>query len=341
MMFRERKGITFFPEASLAAFQIGAPMTASLLALLKGEERTFQAWAKEHQIADAALYAKSAQVLGDLADPRAVQPLVAKLAYKDSQEIMEYAVRVAAAESLGRLRAKEAVKPLAELVMKEREPGARDRYCEALIRIGDREALPALTKAAATDPWELRESPLRAIAGIGDERELKIIEEAQKAEPGKTDNECKQLGSDAQDCKQAKDKRVAMLAEMHARLEAAKACKSELACWTDKLKAKEAAVRERAALEVGRLGKAAQAGALLQTIRVPADTDGDLGARANATLALDWIAASGGLGAESPAMADKLDALVEQEKGKSFTIKVNEDVKRVALKLRRAAGPKG
>lgn len=339
MMFRERKGVSFFAEASFAAFQIGQPMAAPLLAVLKGEDKDLKAWAADHHVADAALFAKAAQVLGDLDDKRAVPVLIQRLAYSDpGDETLTYAVRLMAAESLGRLRAKEAVKALGEGVNKDPMLNAKLKYSDALIWIGDRDALPYLMKGAVMPPWDNREGPLTAIALIGDDRELKFMEDAKKSEPGRVDKECKELQASAAECTEEKKKDDAKLAEMIERLHAAKQCKADLACWTGKLKDKSAVVRERAALEVGRNGGPAQAQSLVDAIVAPATNAADLNARFYALLALNWVAGrNGGLAGETGKVADRLDALVEAEKGKAFTIKVDEDVKRLAIKLRRKA----
>lgn len=347
MMFRERKGVSFYAESSFAAFQIGRPMAEPLLAILEGKDKDLRGWAEQNNIADAALLAKAAEVLGDLDDRRAVPLLISKLTYKDPDENFQYAVRLKAAESLGRLRAKEAVKALGAMLVSDPMLNAKIKAADALAWIGDREAIPALQKALtekiSTDDgkkvpptWDVREAALAGISKLGDERELKIVEAEQKAEPQKTAEECKLLDASASDCAEAKKKRTAEYGDLMARLEAAKACHVDAACWAGKLGDKNPAVRERAALEIGHHGSAAQVDALLASIAQPAQNQPDLDARYAALLALDWLTNAGAVGGKATAAADKLDALVEQEKGKSFTIKVDEDVKRLAIKLRRA-----
>lgn len=138
MLFEERPGVTFFPEAAFAASQIGRPMAQPLLAVLEGKDAALASWAKERGVVPGALYAKSAQLLGDVGGPEAVPALVQKLGYQDADAGVQMYVRVLAAESLGRMRAKQAVKPLADLAARERDPNVRDRYCDALARMGIR-----------------------------------------------------------------------------------------------------------------------------------------------------------------------------------------------------------
>lgn len=328
MLFEERPGVSFFPEASFAAVQIGSPMAAPLLDVLEGRDVklvgdvTLGAWAKEHNVLPGALYAKSAQLLGDVGGAEAVPALVKKLGYQDGDARVATFVRVFAAESLGRMRAREAARPLADLVVKERDADVRDRYCDALARIGDPAALPQL-RAAAAQPgeWSLRQGPLTALSRIGGEAERAILAAAREKECG---------GSCPPPVAAAFD-------GMTARLDAAKACGEVLACWSGKLADPSAAVRDRAALEVGRAGAAGNASALGEAIVRQVNGDADLAARYHAVLALGWISAREKLGAAAEPLAQKLDAAIAQDRGRTLTAGVNEDALRLAAKLKRVA----
>lgn len=82
-----------------------------------------------------------AQALGQLGDPMAVPTLVRLLKGKDNY------TRVAAADALGALKAREAVEPLVEIAGDETaEPFVTKKAVEALGRIGDARAVPALVK---------------------------------------------------------------------------------------------------------------------------------------------------------------------------------------------------
>jgi HEAT repeat protein len=324
MLFEERPGVSFFPEAAFAAVQIGRPMAAPLLDVLEGRDAALGAWAREHGVVPGALYAKSAQLLGDVGGSEAVPALVKKLGYQDPDPRLATFVHVFAAESLGRMRAREAVRPLADLVAKERDPDVRDRYCDALARIGDAAALPALRAAAAQGgEWSLRQGPLTALSRLGGEAERPVVASAK-----------------AKDCGEPCPPAVASaFAGMMARLDAAKACSGAVACWAGKLADPSAAVRDRAALEVGRAGGAAQAQALGEAVARPVSTDQDLAARYHAVLALGWISSREKLGAAAEPIAQKIDGLIAQDRGRTLTAGVNEDALRLATKLRRASAP--
>jgi len=311
MLFREGEGYSFFPAASFAAYQIGSPMVEPLLAVLRGEDGKLEAWARENRVIPGALYAKAAQVLGDLGDARAVPALVRRLTYVDRVVDAQVLVRAYAAESLGRLRAREAVKPIGDLLLREKDPNLRDRYCDALVRIGDRAALPALGKAARGGAWEARSGPLAALSQLGGEAEARVVEAARRSDAA----------------------HAAEIDLMRVRLAAARECRADLACWTRKLPDRDAAVRDRAALEVGWAGGPPQAAALASAAVLPVETDADLAARWHALLALEWVTARGAPGAL--AIAEQLDALVDRERSRTFTAKVNEDAKRLSVRLRR------
>jgi HEAT repeat protein len=267
-----------------------------------------------------AIYAKSAQLLGDVGGTEAIPPLVQKLAYQDADAGVQMYVRVLAAESLGRMRAREAVKPLADLAARERDANVRDRYCEALARIGDPAAIPALKGAAGAATWDQREGPLVAISRLGGAAELPFVAAAQ-----------------ATDCPKGCDPaRQAAFAGMAARLEAARTC-GDVACWAGKLGDASAAVRDRAALEVGRAGTAAHAAALGDAVARPVADPAELAARYHAVLGLGWGAGRERLGAGGAAIAGKIEAMIAADRGRTLTAGVNEDALRLAMRLRRAA----
>jgi len=316
MLFEERAGASFFPQAAFAAAEIGRPMAAPLQAVLEGRDGGLLAWAKERKVLPGALYAKAAQLLGDVGGPEAVPALVAKLDYRDPDGSLEMLVHVFAAESLGRLRARQAVRPLGELLARETDPDARDRYCDALARIGDPSALPAL-RAAVRGEWDARQGPLTALSRLGGAAELPLLE-----------------GELAQCKAGCPPDRAAALAGMQARLAAAGAC-SDARCWAGRLEDASAEVRDRAALEVGRAGAAGDAPALAAAVLHPVAGDADVAARYHAVLALGWLASQAPLGAAGEEIAGRIDGMIAAERGRRLTEGVNEDALRLAARLRR------
>ncbi|HET6440629.1 MAG TPA: HEAT repeat domain-containing protein [Anaeromyxobacter sp.] len=318
MLFDERSGFSFFPQAAFAAVEIGPAMTAPLLALLQGRDASLASWARDRKIPPAVLYAKAAQLLGDVGGPGAVPALLEKLGYRDADASLETLVRVIAAESLGRLRAGEAAKPLSDLLARESNPDARDRYCEALARIGDPTVLPALRAAAGKSGWEMRAGALAAVSRLGGAADIPLLEGAQAAEcSGKCPED-----------------RAAALRGMKARLDAAAGCTS-VRCWVGKLDDGVAEVRDRAALEVGRGGTAADVPRLVAALVHPVNTDADLAARYHAVLGLGWLAGREKLGGSARDIAEQIEKLIAAERGRRLTESVNEDALRLAARLRR------
>ena len=97
------------------------------------------------------------------------------------------------------------------------------------------------------------------------------------------------------------------------------------ACWVDTLKHENPRYRERAGYELlwrgSKRSKAANE-ALLESL---ADKDNE--ARYAAILAVWRSLPEGG--------AEKVDAILKREKGKTQFVRINEDLKRIQIKLRR------
>ena len=143
MMFKERKGVSFYVESSFALYQIGAPAVPALVPLMAGEDKAFLEWTRENKVIEPAVYAKTAQVLGDLhAEAKdAEKALIKQLKYENgfAEQLL---VRMKAADALGRMRSKAAV-PVLMSMLDEQEPATRAEYIRALVRIGDPAAVPA------------------------------------------------------------------------------------------------------------------------------------------------------------------------------------------------------
>lgn len=321
MMF-DRQG-SCYPHATFAAIGIGKPMEAPLLAVLEGKDAELAAWAREADLMQGVLYAKAAQVLAEVGSATAAPALIARLGYRDPDPTLEQWVHVFAAEALGRLRSTQAIVPISELLARETDPDARIRYAEALSRIGDPAALPALRAAAAKGGWLGRYGPLTALSRLGGPAELPVVEGAQEAA-------CEDPKAPL--CRN----RAAELAAMKARLAAAAGC-GDVGCWAKKLEDASPAVRDRAALQLGWAGTAADAQALAAALLLPVADEAGVEARYHAVLALRWIAEREPLGAPGREIAAKVEEMVAApaEKGRRLTGVVNEDALRLAARLKR------
>lgn len=350
MLFHERKGISFYPESSFAAYQIGKKAAEPLLAVLEGKDEELNNWADEHDIYREALYAKAAQVLGDLNEERAVPTLLRYLNYSrpgmdpDVIDPMVLIVRRQAADALSRMRVKQAVAPLVRN-LREEEGNLRDVYATALVNIGDRSALPALERCALQGNVldksnHARKACYVALSRLGDEKTLATWEKWEKAEPEQSSKTCMRgveygdaKGREAaqKHCDELAANVVKLLEEHKPRLIAAKECGEDVACWSGKLKAEDPKVRERAAIQLGHIGGAEVVPALLGAL-----ADKDLEARFAAIMAVDWVATQTGEALEAAKKGlPALDKQIDEEKSKIQFQKINEDLMRLAVKIRR------
>ncbi|NPC71150.1 HEAT repeat domain-containing protein [Corallococcus sp. AB004] len=329
---KERRGMSFYVESSFALFQLGAPAADALLPVLEGKDAELLTWAKAQGVNPASYPMKAAQVLGDLREKRAVPTLLKQLSFTHSDPQIQALVRMQAADALGRMRAQEAVKPLAGLVG-EPDPTVRDAYVRALALLGSRDALPALEKAAGTGDWYSREIAMKGIALLGDAREQPMLAKLAAAEPARTTADCQETGEDGcQDAAALGKKRADQVQGYGAVLEAAQACSGNAGCWSQRLPKADAVLLQRAALEVGRSGAADQGPTLASRL-----TERDTEARATVIQAVDWLADAPGAAkklreASLPALKKQL----EDEKGNSNFVRVNEDLRRLMVKLERA-----
>ena len=334
-MFKERKGVSFYLESSYALYQIGTPSADALVPIAEGKDKAISAWAASNNMLPAALTAKSAQVLGDLHDLRAEKALLEMLTFKEERLDIQLFVRMRAADALGRSRSPAGAKALAEMVG-ENEATARQVYAWSLSRIGGRDALPKLIASATKGPWDARSESVKAVAMLGDEREMAAFEKLSKDEAKTFDAECKNdeiNGSkDCADPAAGAKKHEEVIAKYGKALDAAKVCKTDAACWAKKLDDATLVVRERAAYEVGRSGNASLVGELTKRLR-----EKDLDARLAVIQGCDWLIHDSpeALKTAKSALPD-LQKQIGEEKGKTDFVKVNEDLRRLAVKIQRS-----
>ncbi len=333
MMFKERRGVSFYMESSFSLFQIGEPAAKALAAAVAGQDKALLEWAKENRIIEPAIFAKSAQVLRDFRTQEAEAALVKQLDYKNGYA-EELLVRMWAADALGKMRSKPAAAKLKGMLA-EQEAATRGMYIRALVSIGDGSAVPALNKAAQAGSWDAREPAIIGVAMLGSGDDLKVLEKLAADEAKihgaycKEDPEydaCKDVAAGAK-------KNVEAIQKHMKRLEAAKECAGDLACWAKKLDDPEAGVRERAAYQLGRGGDAKYIDVLVKRL-----SDENLETRAAAITAADWLIT------DSPeafkTAKGSLEAIQKQlqaESGKTTYVKVNEDLRRLAVKMARGA----
>lgn len=334
MMFKERRGVSFYMESSFALFQLGGPAAKALLPVATGEDKELLAWAKENSIIEPALLAKTSQVLGDLNAHEAEAALLKQLKYDSEYLDLKLFVRMKAADALGRMRAKAAVAPLSAMLTEE-EATARTEYIRSLVRIGDPAAIPALVKAAQKGSWDAREPAIVGIAVLGGEAELATLDKLANDEAALHAAYCKE-DPDYLRCKNSEASVKSQVEKIRAhqkRVAAAKECGKDLSCWAKKLDDADAGVRERAAWEIGRSGDAKYVDVLVKRL-----SDRNLETRMAAITAADWLTTdSADAFKTAKASLTQIQKQLDDEKSKTEFVKVNEDLKRLAVKLARGA----
>lgn len=254
MMFIEYQGVSFYPEASYALFQIGPAVSPQLLELMAGKNDAVNKYfEKTGGIKDTAVKAKAGFVLGDLRDARAVDPLIE--AFKSAVTGGDPVLAVYSAAPLGALGDKKAVPVLKEFML-TLDASQRDPIMRALVQLGDRAIVPDMIKGMTVEHFVAECTKQGAQAGISKEdceADKASLIGAQKAA---TDHATNLAGAehleavnkviDAEKEAQVKE----YMAKHAARVQAASECKSDAQCWAKKLTIEDSLVREKAAWEL-------------------------------------------------------------------------------------------
>jgi HEAT repeat protein len=324
MMFIEYQGVSFYREASFALFQLGPKVTEPLLATLEGKnDAVNQYFAARGGLKDTAIKAKCGVVLGDLRDPRASQPLID--AFKSAAETSDPVLLIYSAATLGALGEKAAV-PLLAGQMLDLDASKRDPIMRALNQLGDRSVVPDMIKGMTAAHFVEQCVKL----GLAD-KETCAADKASmfgavKAAADHASNLAAAEHADAFKAAVDGTEDAALkgyLTERWARVEAAKECNVDAACWTKKLEQQDPLVRERAAWELGRLKDPSTIGALKKSL-------GD----ENTFVRSAAIAAYWSYGDESA--VPEIEKRLVDEEGSATFVKVNEDLRRLLVHLKRA-----
>ena len=103
------------------------------------------------------------RILGASTDSETVSPLIGALQDRSEK------VRAEAARTLGRLKARPAIHPLTDTLLRDPLAPVREEAARALGEIGDKQALEALKQALGELPYEVRAGALTAMEKMGDE----------------------------------------------------------------------------------------------------------------------------------------------------------------------------
>ncbi len=324
LLFFERNGVSFYREASYAMFLIGKPALPVLDSIYNNKFKEID----ELHIEPNVQKTKAIVVYGDLADPSTFKKIVADVDERGNDTATGL-LRIEASRAAGRIGLKDAV------------PGLKNRYDNVDISQSEH-ALAALVqigvKSMADDIYDIAtfDGYVKNCKKQGNPEDQCKFSAVQIRKPrvlaySRLSSDKPKMDALVNDEKNADFKK--WIGEQAERVNAAAECKEDLKCWQGKLKDKSARVRERAAYELAWM--ASGSGAQADTARdalYAALKDDDNEVRYAAII---------GVGRNLPkngaAVADQIQKQLDEEKGKTQFIRVNEDLKRLEVRVRRGA----
>lgn len=292
-------GATIFQECRYALVKIGEPAVQPLIEVLRERDPNLNAFAKQLDFKAGVLPFKAAYVLGDLASPKAVPALVAKL--KESDKGGTQAEALQALGQIGDTAALDAIRE--QLKNAKADPKVRQAACDAVLRSFDFKSLGLLTDLARNEKGDanLRVAAAMVLSRIGDKST------AQAFVP------------------YARKSGYAEMTEAAERLETAVICGDDLACWKKKLETGKPVEQEKAAFMLGLYGGKSPAAraAALSTLTAKLETQEPV-VRLAVLEGLKRVAEPG----KADEVVRKLQALIGKEekmtKVPAFTNLVNE-----------------
>jgi HEAT repeat protein len=320
LLFFERQGVSFYREASYALFQIGKPATPKLIETYQGKNTDLESMHLDQNV----LRAKVIEVMTDIGDER-VLPMITETAQISVVDPFSGAARAKAHRALGIMGVKKSV----PVLLKYWDDVIMDKSMfalRALERIGEKSVIPALHKMSTLEGFmkqctkdfgnseevcknsqaDVRAPRLESLSRLGG---ADMLAEFEKMEAAEADAKLKKK-----------------IGEYKPRLVAAKACDGKgKDCWVNMLKDKDPKKREKAAYELLWLQDQSTKDALGAALR-----DEDNETRYAVILAL-WRM----MPKDAKKLAGDVRKQIEEEKGKTQFVRINEDLKRLEIKLAR------
>jgi HEAT repeat protein len=316
LLFFERTGVSFYREASYAMFLLGKDAVPVLDEIYDNKFKDID----ELHIEPGVQKTKAIVVYGDLALPETFKKILDGVDVQGN-DTSTALLRIESQRAAGRIGLKDAV------------AGLKNRFDNVDVSQSEH-ALAALAqigvKSVAEDIYAIATSAgfLKNCTGQKNPEDQCKFSEVQIRKPRVL--AYSRLSSDAakMDAMVAEEKNEEFkkwIGEQAERVKAAAECKSDVGCWKGKLKDKSARVRERAAYELAWMNTDEARDALLDAL-----TDDDNEVRYAAIIGVGRR-----LPKDAQGVADRLGKQLETEKGKTQYIRVNEDLKRLEVRVRR------
>jgi HEAT repeat protein len=318
LMFFERDGVSFYRESSYGLFVLGKPALPVLEQLWKGSFKPIE----QLHIDPLVMKTKAVVVYGDLADPSTFDRIV-EAAQTEGSTTGPALLRIEGQRAAGRIGLDKVVAGLKKQ-MDNVDISQSEHALAALVQMGRREIAGDLWAMTTADGY------MKNCKGQENTEDQCKFNEAQvrnvrllnwsRIAPGSAYGEFEKALAAEQNPKVKET-----LEKVKARLEVARDCDGKVPCLIEKLKAESAVARDRAAYELLWQNTDEARDALIGAL-----TDKDNEVRYAAIMGVLRR-----MPKDNVAIADKVKAQLDAEKGQTQYIRINEDLKRLEIRLRR------
>lgn len=318
LMFFERDGVSFYREASYGLFVLGKPALPVLDLLWKGTFKPIE----ELHIDPMVMKTKAVVVYGDIADPSTFDRII-EAAQTEGSTTGPALLRIEGQRAAGRIGLDKVVAGLVKQ-MDNVDISQSEHALAALVQMGRRDIAANLWAMTTSDGY------LKNCKGQDNTDDQCKFNEAQvrnvrllnwsRIAPGSAHADFEKALAAEQNPKVKET-----MEKVKPRLEVARDCDGKVPCLIEKLKADSALARDRAAYELLWQNTDEARDALIGAL-----TDKDNEVRYAAIMGVLRR-----IPKDNVAIADKVKAQLDAEKGQTQYISINEDLKRLEIRLRR------
>ena len=319
LMFFERTGVSFYREASYALFIIGKPAVQPLFDLYDGKVKEID----DMHIAEGVRKAKALQCLMDIGGEKRIWDLALKAASVPKSDRPNALARVFGQEALGRMGDVRVIKYLLPH-WDDTDTSNAETPLNAMVRLGQKKYAKPLLNITTFSGFvkqctkvEGKEKKAACEKAAGKLRAPRV-DALSRIAPASMLPVWEKMIAEEQDKKLKKK-----LTKGLSRLKAAKACDGKkVDCWVAELKNENAQHRERAAYELLWSGSDEAMPAMIEALGDP-----DNETRFAAILAV-WR--------KLPKEGTKrIEEILKKERGNNQYVRINEDLKRLQIKIAR------
>lgn len=319
LLFFERDGVSFYREASYGLFILGKGAMPTLKQIWNAEFKPIE----QLHIDPLVQKTKAVVVYGDLADPSTFD-LIADAANTEGSATGPALLRIESQRAAGRIGIDKVV-PGLKKQMDNVDISQSEHALAALVQMGRKEIAAPLWAMTSADGYMKNCS-----SQDNTDDQCKFAEvQVRKARLLSYTRTAPGADLETFTAAVAAEKNPKLKEEMEkqkARIQTAKDCDGKgVSCWTEKLKDPNALVRDRAAYELLWINTDESRDVLLAAL-----TDKDNEVRYAAIMGVLRRLPKDGV-----AWADKVKAQLASEKGQTQYVRINEDLKRLEVRLRR------